>query len=141
MKNKFVLAVIVVITAMVISYVVWVYMNRLDYLSKTVHETNRWTVLMDSKGDILAVETTNDEVWRTLKNLHQNQTAMWIGGVVEEYNNHWGFRFKPETIIAAQITIEGAQSNIQGISGDLDYWINIWGKETYFLATVVEIHE
>jgi len=141
MKNKFVLAVIVVITAMVISYVVWVYMNRLDYLSKTVHETNRWTVLMDSKGDILAVETTNDEVWRTLKNLHQNQTAMWIGGVVEEYNNHWGFRFKPETIIAAQITIEGAQSNIQGISGDLDYWINIWGKETYVLARVVETHE
>ena len=66
---------------------------------------------------------------------------MWIGGVVEEYENKWGFRFKPETIVIAQITIEGAQSNIQGISDELDYWISVWAKEGYVLAKVAEIHE
>ncbi len=66
---------------------------------------------------------------------------MWIGGIIELYNNKWGFRFKPDTIVVAQITIEGAQSNIQGISEDLDYWVNVWTKEAYVLANVVEIHE
>ena len=66
---------------------------------------------------------------------------MWIGSIVEEYDNKWGFRFKPETIIVARFTIEGAQTNIKGISGDLDYWMNVWTKETYVLARVREIHE
>jgi hypothetical protein len=65
---------------------------------------------------------------------------MWIGGVVETYYNKWGFRFKPDTIIVAQVTIEGAQSYIQGISGDIDYWINTWAKETYVLARVIEVY-
>lgn len=115
-------------------------MNFLDYLDKTVHETDIWAVITDSKGDVMAVETTNDEVWSILLDLRQNRTVMWIGGVVEVYNNKWGFHFKPETITIAQITIEGAQSTIQGISGDLNYWIN-WAKETYVLAKVLEIHE
>ena len=33
------------------------------------------------------------------------------------------------------------QSNIQAISQDLNYWISIWGKQTYVLAKVVEINE
>jgi hypothetical protein len=66
---------------------------------------------------------------------------MWIGGIVEEYDNYWGFRFDPNTIIIAEITIEGAQSNIQGISNDLNYWINVWTKQAYVLAKVIEIHE
>ena len=66
---------------------------------------------------------------------------MWIGGIVEEYDNYWGFRFRPDTIIIAEITIEGAQSNIQGISEDLNYWMNVWKKQAYVLAKVSEIHE
>ncbi len=66
---------------------------------------------------------------------------MWIGGIIEEYNNKWAFRFKPDTIVVAQITIEGAQSNIQGISSDLNYWVNKWAKETYVLAKVTEIYK
>jgi hypothetical protein len=66
---------------------------------------------------------------------------MWIGGIIEEYDNHWGFRFKPNTINIAEITIEGAQSNIKGISQDLNYWISIWTKQSYILAQVEEIHE
>ena len=143
MKNKFVLAGIIAIVAVVVGYLIWTYANHLDYLSKTRHETDRWAVIRDSNGDIIAVETTNDGVWNTLGGLHKNQTAMWIGGIIEEYNNKWGFRFKPDTIVVAQIiTIEDAQSKIQSISGDyLNYWIDVWTKETYILANVLETHE
>jgi hypothetical protein len=140
MKQKVLMAGALVLFSVAIGYSIWTYSNHLDYLDKTLHETDRWAVIMDTKRDIIAVETTNNEVWNTLVQLHQNQTLMWIGGVVEEYHNKWGFRFKPETITIAQITIEGAQSNIQGISGDLNYWRNIWRKETYVLANVIEIH-
>ncbi len=140
MKSKFVLAIIIVVIVVIAGYFVWTYVNHLDYLSKTMHETDRWAVILDSKGDITAVESTSDEIWNTLESLHQNQSERWIGGVVEEYDNRWGFRFKPDTIIVAQVTIEGAQSNIQGISGDLSYWIDVWARETYVWAKVVEIH-
>ena len=138
-KAAFVSVLVVVVA--VGCYLMWTQMNHLDYLSKTMHETDRWAVIRDSKGDIMAVETTDDSIWNVHSALRQNQTAMWIGGDVEEYDSKWEFRFKPETIVVAQFTIEGAQSNIQGISGDLDYWINVWGRETYVLARVVEIHE
>jgi len=113
----------------------------MNYLEKIVHETNRWTVIMDSKGEIIALETTSDEVWNELGDLNQNQKQSWIGGLIEEYQNSWGFRFKPDTIIIAEITIEAAQATIRDISQDLDYWMNTWGKETYVLARVTEIHE
>lgn len=141
MKKKFILVAVIVIVVIVAGYLIWTYANHLDYLSKTRHETDRWAVIRDSKGDIIAVETPNDEVWNTLGGLLQNQTAMWVGGIIEEYDNKWGFRFNPETIIVAQITIEGAQSNIKGISEDLNYWMNVWAKETYVLAKVAETHE
>lgn len=138
MKKSILLAGVIV-TVVLLS--VFMYTNHLDYRSKTVHDTNRWAVIKDSKGDIISVETVSDQVWHQLADLHQNQTRMWIGGTVEKYNNAWGFRFKPETITIAQITIEAAQSNIRGISQNLDYWMNTWGRETYVLAKVTEIHE
>ena len=140
MNKKIIIAFIVIVTAVIISYSIQSYFIYLDYLDKTVHETDRWAVIKDSKGDIIAIETTNDEVWSTLLALRQNQTQMWIGGVIETYDNKWGFRFNKDTIIVAQFTIEGAQSNIQGISGDLDYWINTWRKVAYVLARVSETH-
>ncbi len=130
-----------IVAVVVVVYSIWSYMDYVDYLGKTVHDTNRWAVITDSKGDVISVETINDQVWSQLVRLQQNRTPMWIGGVVEEYNNTWGFRFNPETITIAQITIEAAQSNIKGISQDLDYWMNTWARETYVLAKVTEIHE
>lgn len=141
MKIKAAFASVTVVVVAVACYLIWAQMNHLDYLSKTMHETDRWVVIRDSKGDIMAVETTDDSIWNILSALRQNQTAMCIGGIVEEYDSKWEFRFKPETIVVARFTIEGAQSNIQGVSDELDYWINVWGKETYVLAKVVEIHE
>ena len=139
--RKTALASIAIAVIAVIGYSVWAYVNQQDYLAKTVHETTRWAVIRDSRGNIIAIEPTENEVWTVLRSLQQNQTAMWIGGVVEEYDNRWGFRFKPDTIVAAQFTVEGGQSNIQGISEDLDYWTTTWAKETYVLARVAEIHE
>lgn len=141
MSNKVVLFGAIAIAVVVVSFAGWFYWKAIDYSAKTKHETELWTVIQDSKGDILAVETTDSVVWNTLVELGQNQTEMWIGGIVEEYTNYWGFRFMPDTIVVAEITIEGAQSNIQGVSEDLEYWINIWAKETYVLSRVIEIHE
>lgn len=141
MNRRTVLSVVVVVAVAMGGYSVWGYVDHLDYLSKTVHETDRWAVIVDSKGDIIAVETTSDEVWNQLVELHESNEERWIGGIVEEYSNKWGFRFRPDTIIIATITIEGAQSNIQGISADLEYWIDIWANVAYVWASVVEIRE
>lgn len=140
-KNKIVLGGIIVIVMFVIGFSVWTLWISLDYSEKTKHETSKWAVIADSKGEIIALETTNPDVWDTLVSLYDNQTEMWIGGIIEEYDNYWGFRFKPDTIIIAQITIEGAQSNIQGINENLTYWMNVWTKETYVLAEVLEINQ
>ena len=138
-KNIVILGVFIV--AIIIASLVLVSVNDADNLSKTKHDTQRWAVIVDSHEDIIAVETTNQEVWDTLKALYLNQTEMWIGGLVEEYDNFWGFRFGPDGIVVAEITIEGAQSNIQGIGGDLDYWLNVWSRQVYVLATVSELPE
>ena len=140
MKRSLVLVVVVIII-ITICFSIWVYWVSVDYSDKTNHETDSWAVIEDSKGDIIAVETAELSVWNRLVNLYNSQTEMWVGGVVEEYSNYWGFRFRSDTIVIAEITIEGAQSNIQGISGDLNYWINIWVKETYVLTKVIEIHQ
>lgn len=141
MKSKLVLVGISALTIVIISFTLWVYWENVSYSNKTKHETSFWAVIKDSKGDIMAVETANPVVWNTLVNLQNNQTEMWIGGIVEKYDNHWGFRFRPETIVVAEITIEGAQSNIKGISDDLNYWINVWSKEAYVLSIIIEINE
>ncbi len=139
MRNKGVVVITLVAVLAIASVFVWNYLNRQDYLKEIVHETDRWAVIRDSKGDHIAVESTSDEVWNQLVELYQNKTVRWVGGVVEEYDNKWGFRFKPETITVAEITAEGAQSWIRGISEDLDYWMNL-GWVTYVSARVTEIH-
>ena len=140
-RKKIALLSILIVVIAVVGYSVWTYVNQLDYLAKTAHETTRWAVIRDSRENIIAIEPTENEVWSVLRSLLQNQTAMWIGGIVENYDNHWEFRFKPDTIVVAQFTVEGGQSNIQGISEDLNYWTTTWAKETYVLARVAEMYE
>ena len=138
--NRLIVSVVVALIALsVAGHLVWNHINYLDYQNEVVHETERWAVIEDINGDHLAVEPASDEVWDQLVNLHQNGTRMWIGGVVEEYGNKWGFRFKPENITVAQVTAEGLQATTQFISGDLDYWLDLgWA---YVSAKVIEIHE
>ena len=141
LDKKVVLNIIATLVILFIGFLILTYWINSDYSNKTKHETDRWAVIVDSKGDVIAVETSDLKVWDTLTNLQVNQSEMWIGGSVEEYDNYWDFRFHPDTIVIAQITIEGAQSNIHAISEDLNYWISIWQKQAYVFAKVSEIHE
>ncbi|MEJ2125970.1 MAG: hypothetical protein P8X87_01905 [Candidatus Bathyarchaeota archaeon] len=141
MVRKDILAIAIFVLAVVIISGVLIYWNDLDQQLKTKHETNRWAVITDSKGDFIAVETTSLEVWNDLKNLKEKQTELWIGGIIEEYDNYWEFRFNPDTIITAEITIEGSQATIQSISEGPDYWMNTWQNQVYVFAEVTEIHE
>jgi hypothetical protein len=133
-KIAFAVALIIVLSAAI--FLVW---TNLEYSSATKHETNRWAVIQDVDNNVLSVETTNDEIWTQLVQLNANGTRMWVGGEVQRYDNKWGFRFKPETIIIAQFTIEAAQALIRFISDDIDYWINF--GITYVGSIVIEIHE
>jgi hypothetical protein len=101
------------------------------------HETTRWAVIEDYGGDRVAVETARAEVWSQLVQLNQNGSRLWIGGIVERYNNSWGFRFKPETLALAEVTAEGSQATIRYISENLNQWLNGWA---YVDAKVTEIH-
>ena len=141
MSKKLFLLLVIMFFSIVIVYFLFVSWNNAEYLSKTKHETDNWVVIIDSKEDIIAVETTDPNVSVSFSDLYENQTELWIGGIIEEYDNYWGFRFNPETIVVAEITIEGAQSNIKAISQDLNYWITIWSKPTYVLAKVEEISD
>ncbi|PVX27223.1 MAG: hypothetical protein CW716_03420 [Candidatus Bathyarchaeum sp.] len=137
-KRSVLLVVAVVVVVLSVSLVL-VYLNA-DYSNKTKHETPRWVVITDSKNDVISVETSDPEPWRALGALYKTQTQLWIGGTVEDYDNYWGFRFDPDTIVVAEVTVEGAQSTIRAISEDLDYWKNTWQKQVYVLATVIEVH-
>ncbi len=139
LKTRIVFAVFTIAVVVLASYLAWNYMNYLEYLKETVHETSRWAVIEDSHGQHIAVEPTSDEVWNQLVGLYHNKTEKWIGGIVEKFDNKWGFRFKPENITIADITAEGLQTWIQDISENLDYWLGLgWA---YVHAKVTEIHE
>lgn len=141
MSKKMFFLLVVMIFSVVVVYFVVVSFNNAEYLSKTKHESDSWVVIVDSKNDILAVETSDPNVWESFTNLYENQSEMWIGGIIEEYDNFWGFRFNPDSIIVSEVTIEGAQSNIKAISQDLNYWINIWAKQTYVYAKIQKISD
>lgn len=140
MRKKMILAVAALVLLAVATIVlVWNYVNYLDYLREIVHETERWAVIEDLNGHHIAVEPTSDDVWNQLVRLNENGTSMWIGGIVEEYGNKWGFRFKPETLAVAEVTAEGLQATIQYISENLDYWLDLgWA---YVDAKVTDIHQ
>jgi len=98
----------------------------------------RWALIEDIQGSRLKVETFSDEVWAQLVQLYYNGSERWIGGIVEKYENEWGFRFDPKTIIVAEVTIEAWQTTIRGISENLDYWL---GETAVVGARVIEIHQ
>jgi hypothetical protein len=135
-KKRYV-AVAVFVTMMFVILGVAAWVNYVNSLNEVKHETNRWAVVEDVNGDRIAVEPTDDHIWSELVQLNQNGTRMFVGGIVETYNNKWGFRFKPDNVRVAQFTAEGLQATIRYISENIDYWLNGWA---YVSAKVVEIH-
>lgn len=136
MKRSFVTVTAAVALFILISgifgWMVW-----MDYLNALKHETNRYAVIEDVNGDHIAVEPTSDTVWEQLVQLYENKTVRWIGSIVEQYDNKWGFRFNPENITIAEVTAEGLHATIKYITENLDYWLNGWA---YVSAKVTEIH-
>jgi hypothetical protein len=115
-----------------------------QFILAASYGANRLAVIEDVNGDRVGVEPVSDKVWNTLVELHHNGEEMWIGGRVETFvnirpdpNYRWGFRFKSETIVVAEITAEGLQSTVKDISENLDYWLGI--GYSYVFAKVTEI--
>lgn len=135
MKKLYVTVVFLALVIIIAGILAWNYLEELNTLK---HETNRWAVIEDINGDRIAVEPTSDTVWEQLVQLYENKTVRWIGSIVEEYDNKWGFRFKPENITVAEVTAEGLQTTIRYISENLDYWLDL--GLAYVSGKVTEIH-
>ena len=134
MKKLVVTVVVLALVIPVAGVLVWDYLDELYALK---HETDRWAVIEDVNDDHIVVEPESDMVWEQLVQLCRNKTKRLIGGIVEEYDNKWGFRFKPGNVTVAEFTAEGLQATIRYISENLDYWLNGWA---YVSAEVTEIH-
>jgi len=139
--RKKVLAIAIVAFVVIVSVALVYWWCETYQPDRLKHETDQWAIISDSHNDVIALETNSADVWNELENLEQNQTELWIGGIIEEYDNYWGFRFNPDTIVLAEVTAEGAQATIQFISDDLDYWMNTWDNVAYVSATVEKTHE
>ena len=134
-RKKVIITAIVLITLSASSLLVW---NYFQQINQPPYDNPVGAVIEDSSGDRITIQATNNAVWNQLVELHENGTEMWIGGLVEIWNNEWGFRFNPDTIIISEVTAEGSQSTIKGIGEDLNYWL-AYGI-VYVSATVIDIH-
>jgi hypothetical protein len=135
MKGLYIGGVVALLAALATGAFLW--MSYSDMMLTLKHDTNRWVIIMDREGSQIAVEPVRDEVWEKLVQLHQNKSLRFVGGIVERYENKWGFRFKPENVTIAEITAEGLQATVRYISENLDYWLGGWA---YISSRVVEAH-
>jgi len=127
----------IVLTVAIAALGVVILINYMMEPDSLKHETDRWAVIKDVRGDRIAVETVSDEVWSILVQLKQNGSERFVGGIVVEYDNKWGFRFDPNNVTVAEFTAEGLQATIRYISENLDYWLGGWA---YVHAKVTEVH-
>ncbi|MFQ5621581.1 MAG: hypothetical protein ACE5FT_07135 [Candidatus Nanoarchaeia archaeon] len=135
MKKIHIIGFILITAVLVIGAFFWI--GYLRTQSALKHETDRWAVIEDVNGDRIAVEPVSSEVWVQLVQMQQNGSRLFIGSIVEEYDNKWGFRFKPENVTIAEFTAEGLQATIRYISENLDYWLGGWA---YVSAKVMEVY-
>jgi len=136
MKKWHIAVAVLIGMIVVLGVAVWA-ANYVDALNALRHDTKRWAVIEDSYRDRMAVEPSSNDVWSDIVHLNQNGTIMFVGGIVERYNNKWGFRFKPDTVSVAQFTAEGLQATIRYVSENIEYWLNGWA---YVSSRIVEIH-
>ena len=135
MKRLYVIVIVLSFAALIVGAFFW--MSYCNMKSALIHDGNRWAVITDREGSLMAVESVSDEVWEQLVELCQNKNREWVGGIVEQYANKWGFRFKPENVTVAEFTAEGLQATIRYIRENLDYWLGGWA---YVSARVIEAH-
>jgi len=106
---------------------------------------NHSFVIEDINGDTLEVENNNTEVQEQVEKIKGTGEWKWIGGKVVTYGNNWGFRFDPDTITIADNVDERYKTNLQAITDNLDYWLQlervfVWAKVTRLSAERVVEH-
>ncbi len=71
----------------------------------------------------IQVDPSRQEAMDALMEMHGTGEAKWVGGEIESFENEFGFRFKPDTIVVADLTAEGAQAVFyRTIQDDFAYW-------------------
>ena len=117
-----------------------IYWGRLNYFDETKHNGDIWATIEDSKGNLISIDfpNTDNNIWDTLVKLNRNGTKIFIGGIIEQYQNKWGFHFKINSIEILRSVSEDRQANIEQISSDLNHWEN--GQVVYIYSKVVETH-
>lgn len=135
MKRLHVVGIVVFLAVLALGVYWWMSYSNLMFALK--HGTSRWAVIVDREGSRMAVEPVSDEVWERLVQLCENQSLRFVGGIVELYENKWGFRFKPENVTVAEFTAEGLQANIRYVGENLEYWLGGWA---YVSSRVAETH-
>lgn len=90
----------------------------------------------------MAVETNETKVWNQLVEMNKTGTINYVGGMIEEYENEWGFRFVPKSIHVYSLDkMVFGQAPIKEISENLDTSLEQQFPIAYVKARVVEIHE
>lgn len=79
----------------------------------------------DPDGDRMGIQVdpSRKEAIDALREMHGTGEAKWVGGEIESFENEFGFRFKSDSIVVADLTAEGAQAVFyRTIQGDFAYW-------------------
>jgi hypothetical protein len=131
---------IIVTFVLIVVLVSLIYWGRLNYFEETIHSSDIWATIKDSKGNLISIDfpNTDNNIWDTLVKLNRNGTKIYIGGIIEQYQNKWGFHFKINSIEILRSVPEDRQANIEQISSELNHWEN--GQVVYIYSTVVETH-
>lgn len=93
-------------------------------------------IVKDVNGDTLEIEVNEFDVLEQAAQMNESGARKWVGGKLVTYENEWGFRFHPDTIIIADVVAEGLQTNLRFIKEDFDYWsrfsrVYIWAEVTH----------
>ena len=77
----------------------------------------------DPSGDRMIVEAVDPEAIDHLVRQHGTGETKWVGGLIETFDNDYGFRFRPDTVVVANLTAGGLQAvYYDTISENLTYW-------------------
>jgi len=100
----------------------------------------RGFLVEDPDGDrmIIQVNPSRREAIEALTEMSKTGERKWVGGEIERFENEFGFRFKPDTIVVAEVTAEGLQaSKYKYIQQDFEYWKGL--GTIYISGKVVEV--
>lgn len=82
-------------------------------------------VLIQNYSDTMWIGTHSDSLGEVMRTKVGDRNEYWIGGrVVPDEDYPWGFYFDPNTIVIAEMTVEGMQTTIRQIAEDTDYFAN-----------------